>query len=64
MANPTEAKSVEAAFVAAIGKAYDTMLMGYVDANGNSGLETAANQRFERFVVLARKVRDQALKQL
>ncbi|WP_431265932.1 hypothetical protein ACQ859_11735 [Roseateles chitinivorans] len=64
MANPTELQSIEEAFAAAISKAYDTMLQGYVDANGAAGLETAANQRFERFVVLARKVRAQALKQL
>ncbi|HEV8690293.1 MAG TPA: hypothetical protein VGQ91_08375 [Ideonella sp.] len=64
MANELETKAIDAAFAGVLDKAFTALHFAYTSADGDTAQQTQADERFKTSVSLARKVRQQALKQL
>ena len=59
-----EAKAIETAFQAQLVNLWAKLFDAFSTSNGNEHAELAASERFRAGVILARRVRDLALKQL
>lgn len=59
-----EKQAIEDAFAAEIGRAYQVMLAAYIAAEGDAKQQDKAAEKFRSLVMLAREVRERAVKQL